>query len=394
MIALIKVTNKPRQSVGVSSQPLAMGTQGPKGDKGDAGYSPVRGVDYWTEADRAAIDADVAEALTRAKESGEFDGTDGKDGVSVTHSWNGTTLTVTSASGTSSADLKGDKGDPGVGIQTIQQGSSTESRVMISILLTDGRRANFYVKHGKDGEKGDTGAQGIQGKPGLVWRGEWDGNARYSKGNAVSYNGSSYICTYDNTPTAPDDNGADWELLAEKGDPGDTSGGTTIHFGDWIPGEIYQSEVGIKYKVGDLYLVDTEYDYGIYELVGIDTESDSDLAFPEWELKYVPRSPNNTPRVEEFNFDWCTTLDDFIDLLNAENGYEDSCEKTEGEYDGQIVVVSDVGDHGMDKDCSGAAIWVNTPKGYVWKKITQDYDKESIVADVIAALPVYDGSVV
>lgn len=37
----------------------------------------------------------------------------GKDGVSCTHSWNGTTLTVTSASGTSSADLKGEKGDVG-----------------------------------------------------------------------------------------------------------------------------------------------------------------------------------------------------------------------------------------------------------------------------------------
>ena len=36
----------------------------------------------------------------------------GADGVSATHSWNGTTLTVTSASGTSSADLKGEKGDP------------------------------------------------------------------------------------------------------------------------------------------------------------------------------------------------------------------------------------------------------------------------------------------
>lgn len=34
-------------------------------------------------------------------------GADGEDGVSVTHSWNGTVLTVTSASGTSSADLKG-----------------------------------------------------------------------------------------------------------------------------------------------------------------------------------------------------------------------------------------------------------------------------------------------
>jgi hypothetical protein len=37
----------------------------------------------------------------------------GKDGVSATHEWNGTVLTITSASGTSSADLKGDKGDTG-----------------------------------------------------------------------------------------------------------------------------------------------------------------------------------------------------------------------------------------------------------------------------------------
>lgn len=61
-----------------------------KGTQGDAGYTPVKGVDY-------------------------FDGQDGTDGTPCTHSWNGTTLTVTSASGTSSADLKGDKGDPGTG---------------------------------------------------------------------------------------------------------------------------------------------------------------------------------------------------------------------------------------------------------------------------------------
>jgi hypothetical protein len=41
------------------------------------------------------------------------DGEKGDDGVSATHSWEGTTLTITSASGTSSADLKGDKGDDG-----------------------------------------------------------------------------------------------------------------------------------------------------------------------------------------------------------------------------------------------------------------------------------------
>lgn len=46
------------------------------------------------------------------------DGKDGVNGISVTHKWDGTVLTITSASGTSSADLKGEKGDP-TGVQTI-----------------------------------------------------------------------------------------------------------------------------------------------------------------------------------------------------------------------------------------------------------------------------------
>lgn len=41
------------------------------------------------------------------------EGDPGKDGTPATHKWNGTTLTITSASGTSSADLKGEKGDVG-----------------------------------------------------------------------------------------------------------------------------------------------------------------------------------------------------------------------------------------------------------------------------------------
>lgn len=61
-------------------------------------------------ADEFLLEADLETVLAQAKASGEFDG---EDGVSATHIWNGTTLTVTSASGTSSANLKGDKGDAG-----------------------------------------------------------------------------------------------------------------------------------------------------------------------------------------------------------------------------------------------------------------------------------------
>jgi len=63
------------------------------------------------KVDQSQLSEAVDTALTDAKESGEFDG---KDGISATHSWNGTTLTITSASGTSSADLKGDTGNSGV----------------------------------------------------------------------------------------------------------------------------------------------------------------------------------------------------------------------------------------------------------------------------------------
>lgn len=65
------------------------------------------------------------------------DGTDGRDGVSATHEWNGTTLTITSASGTTSANLKGDPGRDGA----------------------DGAP-------GKDGAPGEPGAPGAPGKDG------------------------------------------------------------------------------------------------------------------------------------------------------------------------------------------------------------------------------------
>ena len=63
------------------------------------------------------------------------DGADGKDGISATHSWEGTVLTVTSASGTSSADLKGDtgeKGNDGVGIKNAFIDSTGELSLVYS----------------------------------------------------------------------------------------------------------------------------------------------------------------------------------------------------------------------------------------------------------------------
>lgn len=66
------------------------------------------------KVDTSQLNTEVNNALNTAKESGQFDGAPGKDGASVTHEWEGTTLKITSASGTTSADLKGETGNSGV----------------------------------------------------------------------------------------------------------------------------------------------------------------------------------------------------------------------------------------------------------------------------------------
>ena len=59
------------------------------------------------------VDDKVNKAVEDIIATGVLKGEKGEAGISATHLWNGTTLTITSASGTSSADLKGAKGENG-----------------------------------------------------------------------------------------------------------------------------------------------------------------------------------------------------------------------------------------------------------------------------------------
>lgn len=82
------------ESLKVKGDTGPAGEPGQKGDKGDA----------FTYAD---FTEEQLEALKGQQ------GEPGRDGVSVSHTWNGTSLSITSASGTSEMDLKGEKGDQG-----------------------------------------------------------------------------------------------------------------------------------------------------------------------------------------------------------------------------------------------------------------------------------------
>lgn len=108
----------------------------------------------------------IDDALTHAKESGEFDGADGTDGISATHSWSGTTLTITSASGTSSANLKGETGADGVGVSSVKQTTTStadDGNNIITVTLTNGTTSSFTVQNGSKGSAGSKGDKGDSG---------------------------------------------------------------------------------------------------------------------------------------------------------------------------------------------------------------------------------------
>lgn len=125
---------------------LFKGTKGDKGEKGESG-EPFRIVKQYTSvkemredfANKAVPLGSFVLIVTGTPEVGDTvklyckgetawtyisdmtvdvglkgdKGEAGDDGISATHKWDGTKLTITSATGTSSADLKGDKGNPG-----------------------------------------------------------------------------------------------------------------------------------------------------------------------------------------------------------------------------------------------------------------------------------------
>ncbi len=76
---------------------------------------------------------------------------------------------------------------------------------------------------GVQGQTGLPGDPGTPGTPGLIWRGEWnpDPNFHYLVGDAVTYNGSSYIAISSNNGAEPDIyTNVLWSVVASAGAKG------------------------------------------------------------------------------------------------------------------------------------------------------------------------------
>lgn len=72
---------------------------------------------------------------------------------------------------------------------------------------------------GPAGPQGLPGPQGIQGPP-VMFKGVWSSTTAYNIGDAVSFNGSSFIAISDNTAKQPDVSSLAWSLLAQQGTQG------------------------------------------------------------------------------------------------------------------------------------------------------------------------------
>ncbi len=156
------------------------GDQGETGPKGDAGVSPTATVAQ--TASGATITITDASGTTTADIANGSKGDKGDKGdagvspaINVAQTSSGARITITDASGTTTANIsngsKGDKGDKGdAGISPTVNVTQTSSGARITITDASGT-TTANISNGSKGEtgpKGDTGATGPQGPAGVT----------------------------------------------------------------------------------------------------------------------------------------------------------------------------------------------------------------------------------
>jgi len=120
-------------------------------------------------------------------------------------------------------DLKGDQGIQGLPGTNGDDGASIVSASFVGddIVFVKDDATTVTLEDAKIDLKGDQGIQGLPGTNGtdgldINWLGAYAGGTTYVVNDAVSYNGSSYICKLESTGNLPT-NTTYWDLMAQKG---------------------------------------------------------------------------------------------------------------------------------------------------------------------------------
>ena len=131
--------------------------RGPKGEKGDAGEKGERG----EKGDKGETGAKGEKGDPGPQGEHGIDGVNGVDGINLSHSWDGTVLNVTSASGTSGVDLRGPEGPAGADLRgrscihidgqlrVVNRGSSITGKPNLYVVgdrIIDSSGQLFYVR--------------------------------------------------------------------------------------------------------------------------------------------------------------------------------------------------------------------------------------------------------
>jgi hypothetical protein len=152
-------------------------------------------------------------------------------------------------------------------------------------------------KSGIDGKDGKPGERGKTGSVGIHWLDEdWDAEKTYKKGDALEYDGSSFICLRTTKCENPEESD-DWDWLARRGKRGERGltgiafGGTSSSSGGTFTGDAYDipytnTAYPLVESVGDM--LDT---LGFFTMTatlsgGYDTEIGSSVASVDltWEF--------------------------------------------------------------------------------------------------------------
>jgi hypothetical protein len=111
----------------------------------------------------------------------------------------------------------------------------------------------LIARRGEQGPQGNSGSDGSQGPqgpagPGVInWRGAYNYWDYYNTNDAVSSNGSSYICISPHGQVDINNSGY-WNLLAQKGTDG-SSGGSNPPYSEsvWVYNTWYQAQIRNTY---------------------------------------------------------------------------------------------------------------------------------------------------